>query len=60
MDNEIDWIINAINVLSFMIGIENLNKNDEQVKQLQNHLLEQDKQYKEIIKILKEMQDGRK
>lgn len=52
----IDWI----NVLSYIIGVENLQKNDEQIKELQQHLDKQDKQFNEILLLLKEIKDGRK
>ena len=59
----VDWdFIDIINVLSFIIGIQNLELNERQVKSLDNHLREQDenqlaliiKQNEEIIKLLKE------
>ena len=28
-----DWV----NILSYLIGVENLSKNDEQIKQLENY-----------------------
>lgn len=53
--------IDLINVLSYLIGVENLQKNDEQISQLEEHLSKQDKQYEEIIKLLKkEGEHGRK
>lgn len=53
-ENNNDYLFNLINILSFIIGIENLNLNDKQIEKLENHLNKQDKQYEEIIKLLKE------
>lgn len=53
MKNE-NYVIDLINILSFIIGVQNLNSNDEQIKQLQEHLNKQDAQYEEIIKLLKD------
>lgn len=44
--------MDLINILSYLIGVENLQKNDEQIKQLEEHLSKQDKQYEKIIKLL--------
>lgn len=44
----IDWI----NVLSYILAVENLKANEEQIKQLEEHLNKQDKQYEEIIRLL--------
>lgn len=44
--------IDLINVLSYLIGVENLQKNDEQIKQLEEHLSKQDKQYERILQLL--------
>ena len=54
--------IDVINILSFVIGLQNLDLNEKQVKDLDNHLKQQDenqlaliiKQNEEIIKLLKE------
>lgn len=54
MDKEDTLLIDFINILSFIIGVENLSINNEQVKQLEDHLSKQDKQYEEILEILKE------
>lgn len=61
-ENNNEYLLNLINILSFIIGIENLNLNDKQVKKLEGHLRKQDKQYEEIIKLLKEggILDGRR
>lgn len=53
-ENNNEYLFNLINILSFIIGIENLNLNDEQIEKLENHLNNQDKQYEEIIRLLKE------
>ena len=62
MNTENEYLFNLINILSFIIGVENLNLNDKQIEKLENHLNKQDKQYEEIIKLLKEggILDGRR
>ncbi len=47
-------LLDFINILSFIIGVENLDMNDKQIQQLEEHLNKQDKQYDEILKLLKE------
>lgn len=61
-ENNNEYLFNLINILSFIIGIENLNLNDKQIEKLENHLSKQDKQYEEIIKLLREggILDGRR
>ena len=61
-ENNNDYLFNLINILSFIVGIENLNLNDKQIEKLESHLSKQDKQYEEIIKLLKEggILDGRR
>lgn len=61
-ENNSEYLFNLINILSFIIGIENLNLNDKQIKKLESHLSKQDKQYEEIIQLLKEggILDGRR
>ena len=54
MATEKEYLFNLLNILSFIIGIENLNLNDKQIERLENHLNKQDKQYEEIINLLKE------
>ena len=54
MNNDNEYLFNLINILSFIIGVENLNLNDKQIEKLENHLNKQDKQYEEIIRLLKE------
>ena len=54
MNTENEYLFNLINILSFIIGVENLNLNDKQIEKLENHLSKQDKQYEEIIRLLKE------
>lgn len=57
-----EYLFDLINILSFIIGIENLKLNDKQIEKLESHLSKQDKQYEEIIKLLKEggILDGRR
>lgn len=61
-ENNNEYLFNLINILSFIIGIENLNLNDKQIKKLESHLSKQDKQYEEIVKLLMEggILDGRR
>ena len=61
-ENNNEYLFNLINILSFIIGVENLNLNDKQIEKLESHLNKQDKQYEEIIKLLKEggILDGRR
>ena len=61
-ENNNEYLFNLINILSFIIGIENLNLNDKQIEKLESHLNKQDKQYEEIIQLLKEggILDGRR
>lgn len=57
-----EYLFDLINILSFIIGIENLNLNDKQIEKLESHLSKQNKQYEEIIQLLKEggILDGRR
>ena len=57
-DENINLLMNLINIFSFAIGIENLSKNDEQIKALDEHLTKQDAQYEKIIKLLEEIKDS--
>ena len=61
-ENNSEYLFNLINILSFIIGVENLNLNDKQIEKLESHLSKQDKQYEEIVKLLKEggILDGRR
>ena len=61
-ENNNEDLFNLINILSFIIGVENLNLNDKQIEKLENHLNKQDKQYEEISRLLKEggILDGRR
>ena len=61
-ENNNEYLFNLINILSFIIGVENLNLNDKQIEKLESHLSKQGKQYEEIIKLLKEggILDGRR
>ncbi len=62
MNTENEYLFNLINILSFIIGVENLNLNDKQIEKLESHLNKQDKQYEEIVKLLKKggILDGRR
>lgn len=61
MKNQDNLLIDLINIFSFAIGIENLRINDEQIKELQEHLSKQDKQYERIINLLeRSVEDGRR
>ena len=57
-----EYLFDLINILSFIIGIENLNLNGKQIEKLESHLNKQDKQYEKIIQLLKEggILDGRR
>jgi hypothetical protein len=61
-ENNNEYLFNLINILSFIIGVENLKLNDKQIEKLESHLSKQDKQYEEIVKLLKEggILDGRR
>ena len=61
-ENNNEYLLNLINILSFIIGVENLNLNDKPIEKLESHLSKQDKQYEEIVKLLKEggILDGRR
>lgn len=61
-ENNNEYLFNLINILSFIIGVENLNLNGKQIEKLESHLSKQDKQYEEIIQLLKEggILDGRR
>ena len=53
-ENNNEYLFNLINILSFIIGIQNLSLNNVQIKQIDDHLNKQDKQYEEILKLLKD------
>ena len=60
MKNQDNLLIDLINIFSFAIGIQNLELNDKQIKDLQEHLNKQDKQYERIINLLeRSVEDGR-
>ena len=50
-----DYALDLINILSFIIGVQNLSLNDKQINELQEHLNKQDKQYEEILKKLNQI-----
>lgn len=58
MRNDENLVFDLINVLSFMIGVQNLTLNDKQITELQEHLNKQDEQYERIIKLLEEKNNG--
>lgn len=49
-----DFIIDLVNVLSFAVGLQNIELNSKQIEDLQEHLNNQDKQYEKIINLLEE------
>ena len=49
-----NFIIDLVNVLSFAVGLQNIELNNKQIADLQEHLNNQDKQYEKIIKLLEE------
>lgn len=61
-----DRFIDLVNILSLVVGLENLSLNEEQVNNLEEHLKRQDQelltriieQNDEIIKLLKEIKNG--
>ena len=61
-ENNNEYLFNLINILSFIVGIENLNLNGKQIEKLERHLSKQYKQYEKIIQLLKEggILDGRR
>lgn len=52
-------IIDLINILSFLIGVQNMELNDKQINDLQEHLNKQDEQYEKIIRLLEVNNDRR-
>lgn len=58
-DSNNNYLLNLINILSFIIGVQNLELNDKQINELQEHLNKQDKQYEEIIRLLEANNDRR-
>ena len=57
MNDNKTLLIDLVNILSFAIGIQNLELNNEQVQQIEHHLKKQDEQYKEIIELLEKEND---
>ena len=49
-----NFIIDLVNVLSFAVGLQNIELNNKQIADLQEHLNNQDKQYEKIIALLEE------
>ena len=52
MNDNKTLLIDLVNILSFAIGIQNLELNDKQIQQIEHHLEIQDEQYKKIIELL--------
>lgn len=52
MNDNKTLLIDLVNILSFAIGIQNLELNDKQIQQIEHHLKKQDEQYEKIIKLL--------
>ena len=65
MSKELSFI-DAISILSFIVGLENLELNEKQINNLDTHLSRQDNdllakiiaQNEEIIKLLKEIKNA--
>lgn len=60
MKNNDTLFIDLVNILSFVIGLQNLELNDNQIKQLEEHLNKQDEQYEKILKLLEEAKNERR
>lgn len=54
-----NYVIDLVNILSYLIGIQNLELNDKQINQIENHLKNQDEQYKKIIELLETLKGGK-
>lgn len=50
-----NFLIDIVNILSFAIGLQNLDMNDKQIQQLEEHLNKQDEQYNKILISLEEL-----
>ena len=57
-DDNYAFLIDMVNVISFIIGIQNLNENNKQTASLEEHLKKQDEQYNKIIELIKDMKGG--
>lgn len=55
MKTDNDYVLDLINILSFIIGVQNLSLNDKQISDLQEHLNKQDAQYEKIINLLEKL-----
>ena len=49
------FIIDLVNVLSFAVGLQNIELNNKQIADLQKHLNKQDEQYDKILEELKKL-----
>lgn len=65
MNNEQEFARTLISIFNTFLGVSNLEKNTEQnkkqeeiIQSLEEHLKEQDKQYKYIISLLERRKDG--
>lgn len=60
MENNKDYLIliDLINVLSFILGLKNLEENNEQSNSLEEHLNKQDAQYEKIISLLEDLKNS--
>lgn len=60
MENNKDYLIliDLINVLSFILGLKNLEENNEQSNSLDEHLNKQDAQYEKIISLLEDLKNS--
>lgn len=52
-------VIDLVNILSYAIGVQNLELNDKQIRDLQEHLNRQDRQYEQIINLLEELKEDK-
>lgn len=55
MKTDNDYVLDLINILSFIIGVQNLSLNGKQISDLQEHLNKQDAQYEKIINLLEKL-----
>lgn len=60
MENNKDYLIliDLINVFSFILGLKNLEENNEQSNSLEEHLNKQDAQYEKIISLLEDLKNS--
>ena len=60
MENNKDYLIliDLINVFSFILGLKNLEENNEQSNSLEEYLNKQDAQYEKIISLLEDLKNS--